>query len=95
MPNVTGRREVMTTADVYVERLAKHVTEPVRWKASIETIVSIAPDAWFVEVGPGAVLHNMLSRSWLDVRRARTDDRDGTDARAWFTSTAGRIRDDN
>jgi malonyl CoA-acyl carrier protein transacylase len=94
VPNVSGRPELLTTADLYVERLAAHVTQPVRWRASIETIVSIAPDAWFVEVGPGAVLHNMLSRSWLDVRRARTDDRDGSDTGAWFTSTVGRIRDD-
>jgi len=95
VPNVSGRPELETTAEMYVERLAAHVTEPVRWRASVEAIVSIAPDAWLVEVGPGAVLHNMLSRSWLDARRARTDDRDGSDARAWFTSTAGRIRDDS
>jgi [acyl-carrier-protein] S-malonyltransferase len=94
VPNVSGRAEATTTADVYVDRLVAHVTEPVRWRRSIETIVANAPDAWFIEVGPGAVVHNMLSRSWLDVRRARTDDQQGADAHAWLASVVERVRDD-
>lgn len=93
--NVSGRVEKTTSADVYVERLSAHVTEPVRWRCSIENVLSSAADAWFIEVGPGSVVHNMLSRGWLDVRRARTDDPNGTDARAWFASTLGRIRDEH
>lgn len=94
LPNVTGDIEASTSADVYVERLAAHVTEPVQWRLSIEAVASRFPDAWFVEVGPGAVVHNMLTRGWLDVRRARTDDPPGSDARAWFASALERIRDD-
>lgn len=90
-PNVSGRVERTTTADVYVERLAAHVTEPVRWRCSIEAVATSCPGAWFVEVGPGAVVHNMLSRRWLDVRRARTDDASGPDARAWLASVLERI----
>ena len=92
LPNVVGRHEATTNADVYVERLAAHVTEPVQWQRSIETVASSFPDAWFVEVGPGTVVHNMLSRGWLDVKRARTDDPSGSDAHAWFTSAVERIR---
>ncbi|MGH7291916.1 MAG: ACP S-malonyltransferase, partial [Myxococcota bacterium] len=58
LPNVSGRVEETTTADVYVERLAAHVSEPVRWRRSIEAIATTCRDAWFVEVGPGAVVHN-------------------------------------
>jgi [acyl-carrier-protein] S-malonyltransferase len=94
LPNVSGRVEETTSADVYVERLAAHVTEPVRWRCSIESVAANYPDAWFVEVGPGAVVHNMLSRGWLDVRRARTDDSNGADPRAWFASVLGRLRDE-
>jgi [acyl-carrier-protein] S-malonyltransferase len=79
---------------VYVERLAAHVTEPVYWRRSVEAVAARFPDAWFVEVGPGSVVHNMLSRGWLDVRRARTDDPACADPRAWFASVLERIRDD-
>ena len=34
------------------------------------------PDATFVEVGPGRVLHNMLGRRWVAPRRACTDSGD-------------------
>lgn len=95
LPNVSGRNEATTTADVYVERLAAHVTEPVQWRCSIEAVAARFPRAWFVEVGPGAVVHNMLSRSWLDVRRTRTDDPSGSDAPAWFAATLERIHDDD
>jgi [acyl-carrier-protein] S-malonyltransferase len=95
LPNVSGLTEAPTSADVYVERLAAHVTEPVRWRRSIENMAARFPEAWFIEVGPGSVVHNMLSRGWLDVRRARTDDPSGPDARAWFASTLERIRDDH
>jgi [acyl-carrier-protein] S-malonyltransferase len=91
LPNVSGCVEATTTAGVYVERLAAHVSEPVRWRRSIETMVARFPGAWFVEVGPGDVVHNMLSRRWLDVRRARTDDPNGADPAAWFASVLGSI----
>lgn len=94
VPNVSGRAETATTAESYVERLAAHVTEPVQWRCSLEGVAASAPDAWFIEVGPGAVVHNMLTRGWLDVRRTRTDDRQGGDAHAWFASVIDGVRDD-
>lgn len=93
-PNVVGDIETTTSARVYIDRLAAHVTAPVLWRRSIETVAACFADIWFVEVGPGAVVHNMLSRGWLDVRRARTDDPSGADARAWLTSVVERIHDD-
>lgn len=95
LSNVLGREEPSTTAHVYVERLAAHVTEPVQWRCSVEGIAARFPRAWFVEVGPGSVVHNMLSRAWLDVRRTRTDDPSGTDARAWFASAVEKIHDND
>lgn len=89
--NVSGCIEAATTAEMYVDRLTAHVTEPVQWRRSVEAVATASRGAWFVEVGPGAVVHNMLSRSWLDVRRARTDDPAGADARGWFTSTLEKI----
>ena len=78
LPNVTATVEPEPSAGQFVERLTAHVTEPVRWRASIERLASTLGPACFTEVGPGAVLFNMLSRRWLDVRRAKTDNRDVT-----------------
>jgi hypothetical protein len=43
----------------------------VRWQASIEAVVARGGEQVFVEVGPRAVLFNLLAKSF---RRARTDD---------------------
>ncbi|MGC4083038.1 MAG: ACP S-malonyltransferase [Vicinamibacterales bacterium] len=76
VPNVSAMPDPAPTASTFVERLTAHVTEPVRWRASVERVALEARSSCFVEVGPGAVLFNMLSRRWLDVRRAKTDNRD-------------------
>jgi [acyl-carrier-protein] S-malonyltransferase len=93
-PNVCGHVERTTNPGVYVARLAAHVTEPVRWRCSLEAVAASCPGAWFIEVGPGAVVHNMLSRRWLDVRRLRTDDTAGSDPAGWFAAVLGRLRDE-
>lgn len=91
LPNVTGQDEPAATdvycADVYVRHLAAHVTEPVRWRSSIEMLAAAYRDACFIEVGPGSVVHNMLSRRWIDVRRARTDAPESSDPSSWLTET--------
>jgi [acyl-carrier-protein] S-malonyltransferase len=71
--NVTGRVHPDPSPGDFIEQMTAHVTQPVRWRDAIETIAAQHPDATFVEVGPGAILHNMLARTWLPVRRARTD----------------------
>ncbi len=60
----------------FVELLSSHVCQPVLWRQSIDAMVAREPDAVFVEVGPMAVLHNLLNRKWHRNRKFRTDDRD-------------------
>lgn len=64
------------TQDRFVELLGSHVGQPVLWRQSIDAVVAREPDAVFVEVGPMAVLHNLLHRKWHSNRKFRTDDRD-------------------
>ncbi len=84
LPNVTAQRLGAASPDDFVAHLTRHVSEPVRWDASVDAAAAHAIDATFVEVGPGAVLHNMLGRGWKQVRRARTDAPDGMDPRTHF-----------
>lgn len=91
VPNVTARPNANAAPVDFVEHLTAHVTQPVRWRQSIETMAAQDPDATFVEVGPGQVLHNMLARRWLTVRRACTDSRDG-DSGGHFRSTVKVLR---
>jgi [acyl-carrier-protein] S-malonyltransferase len=42
--------------------LADQLTAPVRWVACMRTAAEMAPDATFVEVGPGNVLSGLLKR---------------------------------
>lgn len=62
--------------DRFVELLGNHVCQPVLWRQSIDAVVAREPDAVFVEVGPMAVLHNLLHRKWHSNRKFRTDDRE-------------------
>jgi malonyl CoA-acyl carrier protein transacylase len=73
LPNVIGQAIERPGTEVFVELLTAHVSRPVRWRDSIELIAKRCPGAAFVEVGPRAVLHNLLSRSWLANRRFATD----------------------
>ena len=75
-PNVTGATIAAATAADFVTHLTRHVSEPVRWQASIDAVVAEEQGAHLVEVGPGSVLHNLAARAWRGVRCARVD-RDG------------------
>jgi len=45
-----------------LELLADQLTAPVRWVECMRTAAEFAPDATFVEIGPGAVLSGLLKR---------------------------------
>lgn len=49
------------------ERLATHVTVPVQWRASMETLANIGADS-FVEVGHGTMIAGVAKRTVPDVR---------------------------
>lgn len=73
LPNVLGAIEPRPTPARIAELLVAHVHSPVLWRASIEAALRRHPDAAFVEVGPRAVLHNLLTKRWVSARRLRTD----------------------
>lgn len=51
-----------TTAATALKLLAEQLTAPVRWVDSMKTAAGIAPDARFVEIGPGNVLSGLIKR---------------------------------
>lgn len=73
LPNVVGEIEPSPTPERMVTLLTQHVHRPVLWRASIEAALRRYPDATFIEVGPRAVLHNLLNKKWVSARRMRTD----------------------
>lgn len=87
-PNVTGRTVEPADADAhtFVDLLTRHVSEPVHWQASVDQVAAAQPDATFVEVGPGGVLHNLLGRSWKRLARQRADAPDDRDPAAHLQS---------
>ena len=81
-PNVTAASIAPTHADApcFVDLLTRHVSEPVRWDASLDRVAAEYPDATFVEVGPGGVLHNLVGRGWKRLARQRMDAGDDHDS---------------
>lgn len=73
-PNVTGEPIDAPTGAEICDLLECHVSSPVRWRASIDAVVARHPDACFIEVGPGAVLFNLLHKQWHANPKLRTDD---------------------
>jgi len=73
LPNVYGRPVEAPAATDLIEALSLHVHRPVLWRDSVELLADRFADAVFVEVGPRAVLHNLLNRKWLPNRKHKTD----------------------
>ncbi|MCC7055645.1 MAG: ACP S-malonyltransferase [Gemmatimonadaceae bacterium] len=73
LPNVDAVPLPSPTPADLVDRLTRHVTHAVCWRQSMERLRAMHPDARFVEVGPGRVLHNLLRKPWMPVARHATD----------------------
>ena len=71
VPNVRGAVLDAPTPGEIRDLLVAHTHQPVRWQASIEAVAARTLDPVFIEVGPRAVLYNLLAKSY---RRAKTDD---------------------
>ena len=82
MPNVLGAVEPDPSPAKIVEHLLAHVHRPVEFRVSVERLADELPEAAFVEVGPRAVLYNLLRRRWLKNPAFKTDD--PKDARAVY-----------
>jgi [acyl-carrier-protein] S-malonyltransferase len=91
-PNVTGAPVDGAAASDFVSHLARHVSEPVRWRESVDAVVAANPDATFVEVGPGRVLQNMVSRAWRGTPCLRVDAVDEVAPGPYFTNTIEALR---
>ncbi len=74
-PNVDAAPIPSATATAIVDRLARHVAEPVRWRETIDAFLARYGEPVFVEVGPLQVLTRMLSRRWIGPARAFALDR--------------------
>ena len=92
LPNATASPIAAPTANDFISHLKRHVSEPVLWQRSLDHLVANHPDATFLEVGPGGVLHNMMGRAWRTVSRLRVDAPDGIDPRDHFAATVEALR---
>jgi [acyl-carrier-protein] S-malonyltransferase len=92
LPNVGGAPIAKPTASDFIAHLARHVSEPVLWQRSVDRLVAAEPEAAFIEVGPGGVVHNMMGRAWRGVRRVRVDAPDQIDPREHFAATVEALR---
>jgi [acyl-carrier-protein] S-malonyltransferase len=68
-PNVTAEPEADADADLFVDRLTRHVHQPVMWRQTVEALAAAHEGAVFVEVGPLQVLSRMMGRRWLPQSR--------------------------
>lgn len=91
LPNVLGELLPDATPAQMIELLLRHVYEAVRWRASIDLLAEKFPGASFIEVGPRAVLYNLLSPRWRRVDRFKCDSAD--DICNAFAATCARLRD--
>ncbi|MCA9669231.1 MAG: ACP S-malonyltransferase [Myxococcales bacterium] len=83
MPNRTAKPIAAPTRDQYVELLSSHVARPVLWRETIDNFVEELgrDNVALVEVGPRAVLTNLLDRKWhKGIKKHSCDSREETAA---------------
>jgi [acyl-carrier-protein] S-malonyltransferase len=74
LPNVLGRFVSDPGPAQFTALLSEHVCGPVLWQESIEFLADRYTDLVMVEVGPRAVLYNMLGKRWMrDIPKYKTD----------------------
>ena len=76
LPNVLGQVVHNPKPDQMVDLLSRHVCGPVLWRESIDFVSQLFVDLVFVEVGPRAVLYNLLGKRWKSNPRYKTDSQD-------------------
>ena len=74
LPNVDGAFLIDARPEDFVDRLYRHVFNTVHWARSVAAIVHRYSDAALVEVGPGRILYNSVSREYKHVRCFCADD---------------------
>jgi malonyl CoA-acyl carrier protein transacylase len=77
LPNVDGDFMENSSPSVFVDRLYRHVFSMVQWQPSVELLVRRFSDATFIEVGPKAVLNNLVSREYRSLRTHHVDNESG------------------
>jgi [acyl-carrier-protein] S-malonyltransferase len=92
LPNVNAAPVAAPTPDDFVAFLTAHVSAPVLWDESMDIVAARYPDRTFVEVGPGAVLSNLLGRAWKRLARARIDALDAGDPQTHFAAVVEALR---
>jgi [acyl-carrier-protein] S-malonyltransferase len=75
--NVTA--QPVTDAAVARQLLLEQLSAPVRWTATIRALAERFPEALFVELGPGAVLTNLVRRSAPEMATATCGTADEVD----------------
>ena len=79
LPYLPNRMATFVDEPDFVDLLSTHVHKPVLWRRSIDVVLERWPDAFLLEVGPRAVLTNMLDKKWHPgVRKAAVDSKDDT-----------------
>jgi acyl transferase domain-containing protein len=73
VPNLTGTVIPDPSPAVLIDHLACQVCGRVRWRQSLEAVLRIWPNAVFIEVGPRAVLYNLLQPRWIPNMKFKTD----------------------
>lgn len=68
-PNVDAQAVSAAQPADLIERLTRHVWQPVLWRATMDAMRARYTEPVFVEVGPLQVLARMMSRKWIDPKR--------------------------
>ena len=77
--------QAYTDADGWRDRLPRHVTRPVRWRASMETLAALGAEAFF-ELGHGAMIAGVAKRTVPDIAVYGIADPEAVDTLGGFRS---------